>query len=130
MENNMAKQADYDLIREKVHELRDLCAREKVPMMAVFAREDETGTVYEREIITPRQVNAVLSDDRFSNLNVAFTKGFCIRIKNESMDGLDMSDALGQMMDWDEDDGEEIFETPELKPKKKRSVSKMASPQK
>ena len=130
MENNMAKQADYDLIREKVHELRDLCAREKVPMMVVFAREDETGTIYEREIITPRQVNAILSDDRFSKLNVAFTKGFCIRIKNESMDGLDMSDALGQMMDWDEDDGEEIFETPELKPRKKRSVSKKASTQK
>ena len=100
----MSKDADYEEIRKKAISLREECSRCKIPMMVTFAREDAKGTVYESEIVTPTQLGIQLSDDRFSKLNVAFTKGFYIRFKDNILDDVGAGDAFGQMMDMMEDE--------------------------
>ena len=124
----MVIEADYESIRKKMHELHELCLKNNVPMMAVIGREDEEkGTVYEREIITPRQVGVTLSDDRFSKLNVAFTKGFYIRFKNNTIDQLGMGELIETMIDIDEIDEEEYVQMPVKKPGRGRPRKQVES---
>jgi hypothetical protein len=104
MEVSMENKEIFDTIHQKAKELRDFCLLHKIPMMITVAREEEDETVYESEILTPTQLGVNLSDDRISKLNVAFTNGFCIRIKDDKLDNLAVGSAFSDMMDAIVDD--------------------------
>lgn len=72
-----------DKIRKLMQELKDECMLAKCPMYVTVADEQEDGTHYESEIITPLYIGKPLKDDRISPLNALESQKFRLEFIDE-----------------------------------------------
>lgn len=72
-----------DKIISLIKELKDECLLEKCPMYVTVADEEDDGTHYETEALTPLYVGKHLTEDRISPLNALGSKKFRLEFIDE-----------------------------------------------
>lgn len=104
MDTVFDKRKEYEtLIAEKVIELKKLCHMQKVPMfITVCIANDESGTEYEKEMVSATTCGYTLFDDQIAK-HVNVTLGFDT-IQPSSEETLEMEDVG---IDYIEDEGED-----------------------
>ena len=89
MENELQEQ-----LNEKKKELMLYCLKNKIPMFFVTAEETQSGTKYDSAVITPREVNVQLSDDKITKFAMALNKHFILQFKSHTNTESQIDDAI------------------------------------
>lgn len=65
-----------DILEDKIMEIKRICHREKLPMfITVCVKNDESGTEYEKEMVSAATCNLSLKNDQIAKM-VNVTLGF------------------------------------------------------
>lgn len=98
------RQKEYDdLVREKINDLKKLCHMQKMPMfITVCTKNDEKGTVYEKEMVSAATCGCELFDNQIAK-HVNVSLGFDT-IQPSSEATLEMEDVD---VNYIEEEGEE-----------------------
>jgi len=74
----------FEELDKKMNEVMDFCYRNRIPIFMTYAKEENGETAYVNNVITPINVDVLLSDDRITKYNASLNENLMIKFKRSS----------------------------------------------